>query len=186
MSRGLWLPGGLPLLLLNKHSHGLKPPRDPYLLLSLFSLVYQLSYNYMIICYELLRLLIKSVGCGVEWQNILYSQEKTQMLLFITGERMNWGCRQEDYHVEIGQEECNVTDLSSNQLVCQPPSDPPLADPKNSAQHRNKEIPHVKVLYKINSTCIVFLYFTFLPPCMGSLAQTLEGYFVAALHSFNS
>lgn len=60
---------------------------------------------------------------------------------------MNQGAGMDDYFISIGEREevCELTDLSSNQLVCRPPPEEPTFSPDNFLSYKGRRIPHVKV-----------------------------------------
>ena len=63
------------------------------------------------------------------------------ILLFFKGERLNLGCRPEDYRVQIGLANCTVSVLTTRLLGCKPPFEKPESDPSVYWQ----DYPHVQV-----------------------------------------
>lgn len=47
------------------------------------------------------------------------------VLLLIQGERLDLGASITDYSVVMGDDTCQVLDLTSNSLICQPPANEP-------------------------------------------------------------
>ncbi|KAK2177081.1 hypothetical protein NP493_619g02021 [Ridgeia piscesae] len=57
--------------------------------------------------------------------------------IVIQGDRLNFGCKLDDYTVRLGKGLCPVVELKTNQIVCRPPQPkPPLGIYSNQGAHR--------------------------------------------------
>ena len=77
---------------------------------------------------------------------IYHLQEYDGGPLRIRGELLDYALSQDDYEVEIGQEYCEVVDLTNNQITCTPPQGQPATE-ADYVQYNGNSVPHVKVLH---------------------------------------
>ncbi|XP_067931127.1 hepatocyte growth factor receptor-like [Watersipora subatra] len=91
--------------------------------------------------------------------NQSYQEVNSDELVIMFGENLNKGAAQKDYIVEVGQSYCNVTGLSTHQLVCRLLAKEPAVLEGNTIEVKNKDLPHVKVMVGNLKTDVGYLYY---------------------------
>ena len=61
---------------------------------------------------------------------------------------MDWAVSKEEYDITIGVEECEITSLTSNQLVCRPPKSQPDTGNLDYVKYNDVNTPRIEVRHQ--------------------------------------